>query len=90
MEYRPEAVAAAVRRLRKSRKLSQEVLSGLAGMERSHLGMVETGGRIPNLYTIWRIADALDMRPSELIALIEEEMEKMEDSGREGKNCGVS
>lgn len=45
-------------------------------MERSHLGMVETGGRIPNLYTIWRISDALDMRPSELVALIEEEMEK--------------
>ena len=76
MEYRPEAIAAVMRRLRKQRKISQNVLSGLAGMERSHLGMVETGGRVPNLYTIWRIADALDMRPSELVALIEEEMEK--------------
>ncbi len=76
MEYRPEAIATVIRRLRKNRRLSQEVLSGLAGMERSHLGMVETGGRVPNLYTIWRIADALDMRPSELVALIEEEMEK--------------
>ena len=76
MEYRPEAIAAVIRRLRKQRKISQNVLSGLAGMERSHLGMVETGGRVPNLYTIWRIADALDMRPSEFVALIEEEMEK--------------
>ena len=76
LEYRPEAIAAVIRRLRKQRKISQNVLSGLAGMERSHLGMVETGGRVPNLYTIWRIADALDMRPSELVALIEEEMEK--------------
>ena len=76
MEYRPEAIAAVIRRLRKQRKISQNVLSGLAGMERSHLGMVETGGRVPNLYTIWRIADALDMRPRELVALIEEEMEK--------------
>ena len=76
MEYRPEAIAAVIRRLRKQHKISQNVLSGLAGMERSHLGMVETGGRVPNLYTIWRIADALDMRPSELVALIEEEMEK--------------
>ncbi len=76
MEYRPEEIAAVIRRLRKQRKISQNVLSGLAGMERSHLGMVETGGRVPNLYTIWRIADALDMRPSELVALIEEEMEK--------------
>ncbi len=32
------------------------------------------------MYTIWRIADALDMRPSELVVLIEEEMEKMGDS----------
>ena len=76
MEYRPEAIAAVIRRLRKQRKISQNVLSGLAGMERSHLGIVDTGGRVPNLYTIWRIADALDMRPSELVALIEEEMEK--------------
>ena len=80
MEIRAEAMAIVIRRLRKKRKLSQEVLSGLAGMERSHLGMVETGGRIPNMYTIWRIADALDMRPSELVVLIEEEMEKMGDS----------
>lgn len=80
MEFRTEAMAIVIRRLRKKRKFSQEVLSGLAGMERSHLGMVETGGRIPNMYTIWRIADALDMRPSELVVLIEEEMEKMGDS----------
>ena len=73
-------MAIVIRRMRKKRNLSQEVLSGLAGMERSHLGMVETGGRIPNMYTIWRIADALDMRPSELVVLIEEEMEKMGDS----------
>ena len=80
MEFRAEAMAIVIRRLRKKRKFSQEVLSGLAGMERSHLGMVVTGGRIPNMYTIWRIADALDMRPSELVVLIEEEMEKMGDS----------
>lgn len=83
MEFREKAIATVIRRLRKNRKLSQEVLSGLAGMERSHLGMVETGGRIPNLYTIWRIADALDMRPGELVTLIEEEMEKMEHAGTE-------
>ncbi len=76
MEYKPEAIAEVIRRLRKQRKKSQEVLSGLAGMERAHLSMVERSGRIPTLYTIWRIADALDMRPSELVALIEEEMEK--------------
>lgn len=78
MEYRPEAIAKVIRRLRKKRRKTQEVLSGLAGMDRPHLGMVETGGRIP-------IADALDMRPSELIALIEEEMEKLELAEHAGK-----
>lgn len=75
MEFHAKAAAIVIRRLRKKRKLSQEVLSGLAGMARPHLSMVERGERIPNLYTIWRIADALDMRPSELVAMIEEEME---------------
>ncbi len=76
MDYRPEAVAALLRHLREKRGLSQEVLSGLSGMARPHLSMIERGERMPTLYTIWRIADALDMRPSELVALIEEEMEK--------------
>lgn len=78
MEFRAEAMATVLRRLRKEHKLSQEVLSGLSGMARPHLSMIERGERIPTLYTIWRIADALDMRPSELVALIEEEMERME------------
>lgn len=78
MEFRAEAAAIVLRRLRKKRKLSQEVLSGLAGMARPHLSMIERGERMPNLYTIWRLADALDMRPSELVALMEEEMEKQD------------
>lgn len=77
-EFKKEAVAIVIQRLRKERKLSQEVFSGLAAMARSHLGMVETGDMLPTLPTLWRLAEAFDMRPSELIALIEEEMEKME------------
>lgn len=76
MEFQGKAVADVVRRLRKKRGQSQEVLSGLAAMARSHLGMMETGDMLPTLPTLWRIAEAFDMRPSELVALIEEEMEK--------------
>lgn len=81
MEYRPEVIAAVIKRLRKERKKSQEVMSGFAAMARPHLSMIERGERIPDLYTVWRMADALDMRPSELVALIEEEMEKEENQG---------
>jgi transcriptional regulator with XRE-family HTH domain len=52
--------------------MSQEVLSGFAQIARSHLAMIETGDKIPNLITIWRIAVALEMRPYELIKMIEE------------------
>ncbi len=80
MEFKNKAVAVVVQRLRTERRQSQEVLSGLAAMARSHLSMVETGDMLPTLPTVWRLAEAFDMRPSKLVALIEEEMEKMGDS----------
>ena len=69
------AVGAAIRRLRKERGLSQEVLSGLAGIARTHLTMIESGTKQANFETLWRIAGALNMRPSELVAQIEAQVE---------------
>ena len=63
-------------RIRTQRAISQEVLSGLSGVARSHLAMIETGTKNANVDTLWRIAAALDMRLSELIRLIEEEHER--------------
>ena len=60
-----------IRILRKERKLSQDVLSGLAGIARTHLTMIENGTKNPNFDTICKIADALNMRPSELVRLFE-------------------
>ena len=60
-----------IRVLRKERKLSQDVLSGLAGISRTHLTMIENGTKNPNFDTICKIADALNMRPSELVRLFE-------------------
>ena len=64
--------------LRTQRGMSQEVLSGLAGVARSHLAMIETGSKNANVDTLWRIAEALDMRLSELIQLVEAELERQE------------
>lgn len=69
------AEGAAIRRLRKERGLSQEVLSGLAGIARTHLTMIESGAKQANFETLWRIAGALNMRPSELVAQIEAQVE---------------
>ena len=38
--------------------------------------MIETGTKQANFQTIWRIALALEMRPSELVARIEETAQK--------------
>lgn len=56
--------------------MSQEVLSGLAGIARTHLTMIENGSKQANFETICRIALALNMRPSELVQKIEQSMEE--------------
>lgn len=76
MEFDNKAVGQTIRNLRESKNLSQDVLSGLAGIARSHLSMIETGTKQANFQTIWRIALALEMRPSELVARIEETAQK--------------
>ncbi len=73
MQFDSCVVGQTIRRLRKERKLSQDVLSGLAGIARTHLTMIENGSKQPNFETIWKIALALDLRPSELVSLIEKE-----------------
>lgn len=61
---------------RQRKGLSQEVLSGLADIGRSHLSAIERGERKPTLETLYRICTALDIKMSEVVlyleALIEE------------------
>lgn len=73
MNFDYDALRRVIRRLRKERNLSQEVLSGFATIPRSHLSMIETGLKTANLDTLYKIAQALDMPLSELIRLAEEE-----------------
>ncbi len=69
------AVARAIYKLRQEKDLSQEVFSGLAGLARSHIAMIENGTKQPNFETIWRIANAFDLAPHELVERIEREAE---------------
>ena len=73
MQLDNQTIGAVIRRLRKEKGLSQEVLSGFAGIGRTHLTMIENGKKNPNFDTIWKIALALDLRPSELVLMIERE-----------------
>ena len=65
-----------IRDVRKEKGLSQEVLSGLAGISRTHLTMIENGNMKATIETFCKIAQALDLRPSELFALIEKRQSK--------------
>ena len=73
-----EIIGAAIRDLRKSRKMSQEVLSGLAGLDRTHYSKIERGLRSPTIDTLFRIAHALDMPPHEVLISIETALSKQE------------
>lgn len=74
MNYNSKITGQIIGRLRAQQGLSQEVLSGLAGIARSHLAMIENGDKNANMNTLWRIAQALGLRLSELIRLVEEEI----------------
>lgn len=79
MQFDNKAIGQTIRNLRNEKRLSQDVLSGLAGIARTHLSMIETGSKQANFETIWRIALALDMRPSELVKRVEREIESGKD-----------
>ncbi|MBR1606891.1 MAG: helix-turn-helix transcriptional regulator [Clostridia bacterium] len=73
MPYNSQITGRIIRDLRRQRGWSQEVLSGLAGIARSHLSEIENGEKNANVDTLWRIAEALGIRMSELMRRVEEE-----------------
>lgn len=73
IELDKKVIGKIVRSLREEKGLSQEVCSGLAGIARSHLAMIENSTKIPNFETLWKLSFAFDMTPHEFITLIEKE-----------------
>lgn len=72
MYYDPKKAGALIREMRIRRGMSQEVLSGLAGIARSHLAMIEAGRKNAAVETLWRITSALGLRLSKFIEMLEE------------------
>ena len=64
-------VGQVIQEYREKKGLSQEVVSGLADIGRTHLSAIERGVRKPTMETFFRLADALDVNPSDLIRIIE-------------------
>ena len=68
MLWENNIVGQTIRSVRKAKGMSQEVLSGFAGIARTHLTMIECGTKQANFSTICKIAEAFDMRPSEALS----------------------
>ena len=64
-------VGEVVAEFRKNKGISQEVLSGLADIGRTHLSSIERGERKPTLETLYRISNALNVNMSDIVLEIE-------------------
>ena len=60
-----ETVGRLIREYRLRKGMSQEVLSGLAGLDRTHYSKIERGLRSPTRDTLFRIARELEGRTEE-------------------------
>ena len=69
-------VGKVIQRFREEKRMSQEVLSGFADIGRTHLSAIERGTRKPTLDTFYKIGEALEVRPSVLLAAIEDEIKR--------------
>jgi transcriptional regulator with XRE-family HTH domain len=68
----PNIFGEVLRELRRERGLSQEQLSFESGYNRTYIGLLERGLRTPSLKTIFKLASALNLRPSQLVQRVEE------------------
>lgn len=62
-------LGAAIRTTRKTFGLSQEALADASGLDRSHMGKIERGERNVSVANLQKIARALDIKLSELLAV---------------------
>ena len=70
-----EVIGRVIAEFRKKKGLSQEVVSGLADIGRTHLSAIERGERKPTMETLYRISYALDVNMSDIIIEIEKQID---------------
>ena len=78
MRLDPKIVGEVIAKYRMKKGLTQEVLSGLSDIGRTHLSAIERGERKPTLETLYRISLALDVKMSVLIMEIEKELNQQQ------------
>ena len=69
-----KAFGVVLRNLREGKKISQEKLAELTSTDRITIYRFENGLMQPTLDSIFKLSIALDIKPSEFLALVEEEL----------------
>ena len=67
----PHIVGEVIAKFRRKKGISQEVMSGLAGIGRTHLSAIERGERKPTLETLYKLSCALGLNMSDIVLEIE-------------------
>lgn len=71
-----------LRELRGERGMSQEELSFACGRHRTYVSLLERGRNSPSLNTLWMLAEALEVPPTELVRRIERRLRSSRDRSR--------
>jgi transcriptional regulator with XRE-family HTH domain len=85
-----EAFGLTLRRIRKSRGVSQQWLADKSGYHRTYIGMLEQGQKSPSLRTIFNIAMTLQVKPSRILEAVERIVGRAQgNGGRETSQKGA-
>lgn len=63
-----------LREMRDENQISQEKLAEYCDLDRTYISLLERGLRQPTITTIFKLAKALSISPSELIAKVEHQI----------------
>lgn len=63
-----------LRESRESKQISQEKLAEYCELDRTYISLLERGLRQPTITTIFKLAQALQVKPSELVAKVETQL----------------
>ena len=66
-----KAFGQALREIRQKRELSQEQLGFDSGLDRTYISLVERGIRSPTIRTVVKLAEVLNVTPSEMVRRME-------------------
>ena len=62
------ALGAAIRRCRRAKGISQEELAHRSAIDRSYMSSIERGGQNPGILSVLRVAHAMNLTMTELMA----------------------